>query len=117
MKPIRVAVNTLEKGGLQSWRLEEVKDYRDYYPLLDATCFDVVMVEWKGHKLSVFCDDNGLYKERNFGRIIANYPQPIFGNIVVCGDVDNKGQTLPLPEELNLTNMIEFSHEIKWITD
>ena len=110
------AVCNRVNSGVMSYTLEDIASYKDYYPLLEAELFDVVMVDYKGHKLSVFVDDEGMFKTGNFGRLIAGYPQPIFGSIVIVGDVDKNGDTLPLPEELSLMDMMDFSSEVQWRT-
>ena len=103
-------------NGVQSYELVDIASYKDYYPLLEAELFDVVMIEYMGHRLSVFVDDEGMLKPNNLGRLIAGYPQPIFGNIVIVGDVDSEGNTLPLPEELTVVTMLEFSNQVEWKT-
>ena len=116
-KPIRAICNRVN-GGVNQYTLEEIKDYTDYYPLLgeDVRAFDVVMVWYKGHRLSVFVDDEGMLKPNIYGRDIEGYPQPIFGNAVIVGDVDSEGNTMDLPVELGLLDMLDFSSEIKYIT-
>ena len=114
---MRVALNKVHRTGLHQWTIEDVEDYKDYYELLECSLFDVVMVEWKGHELSVFIDDEGMLKPKNMGRRVAGMDEPIlFGNIVVTGGVDKGGNTLPLPEELSLLDMMDFSGKIQWIT-
>ena len=98
------------------WTLEDIASYKDYYKLIGCRTFDVIRVTYKGHNLSVFCDDEGMLKSGNLGRLIAGYPQPIFGNIVITGDVDSNGDTLPLPEELTVVTMLEFSNQVEWKT-
>ena len=117
MAKIRAICNNVE-GGVNQYTLEEIGDFTDYYPLLgkDVTTFDVVRVEFKGHLLSIFCDDEGMLKSGNYGRMIADYPQPIFGNVVITGWVDSEGNTLDLPEELSLLDIIEISGDVNYIT-
>lgn len=112
---MRVVLNTMSPQGLHMYTLEDVASYKDYYKLIGCRTFDVVMVEYMGHRLSVFVDDEGLFQSGNLGREISGYPQPIFGNIVITGDVDEMGETLALPEELSLIDMMDFSSEVKWM--
>lgn len=115
-KEIRVIVNTLGEDGFQSVSLNSVSDYTDYYKLIDNDCraFDVVYVDYKGHRLSVFCDDEGMLKTGNLGRLVANYPNPIFGNVVITGDVDSRGNTLGVPDGLGVVDFFEMFGEVKW---
>jgi len=91
----------------------EVRDYRDYYKYLNCDLFTVVMTEFKGYSLSLFVDDEGLLKH-NYGREVFGYPEPLFGNIVITGGVDCEGNTLPIPDGINLTDMVELISEIKY---
>lgn len=115
-KEIRVIVNSLGEDGFQSVSLNSVSDFTDYYKLIDNNCraFDVVYVEYKGHRLSLFVDDEGMLKSGNLGRMVANYPQPIFGNVVVTGDVDSRGKTLGVPDELSVVDFFEMFGEVQW---
>lgn len=88
--------------------VEDIKTYKDYYPLLNADCFDAVMVEWDGVAVTLFVDDEGLMKSGNIGRTVKGYPQPLFGNIVVCGGVDERGNTLPLDEKIDIFNIDKY---------
>lgn len=96
--------------------LVDIESYKDYYPLLDAELFDVVMVRWKDEDISIFVDDEGMLKEGNFGRYVDGYSQPLFGNIVICGGVDDEGNTLPLPEEFTVFNIKEYIGDIQFVT-
>jgi len=87
---------------------EVITDYKSYYPLIDEGTFDVVMVQWNKQDISIYLDDEGLMKSDNYGRILAGYPEPLFGNLVICGGVDAEGNTLDLPEEFNIDNIKPF---------
>ena len=115
-KEIRVIVNGLGEGGFQSVSLNSVSNFKDYYKLIGNDCraFDIVYVEYKGHRLSVFVDDEGMLKSGNLGRMVGNYPQPIFGNVVITGDVDSRGNTLGVPDELGVIDFFEMFGEVKW---
>jgi len=113
---IRAVVNKVYPTCGQSYSLVEIENYKDYYEHLEASLFDVIYVTYKGHRLSVFVDDEGMLKSGNYGRLIADYPNPIFGNVVIVGDVDEEGETLGLPDDLNLTDMFDFSGDIQWRT-
>lgn len=91
----------------------DIGDYKDYYKHLGCDLFTVVTTFYKGHELSVFVDDEGLLKP-NFGRTVKNYPEPLFGNIVVCGGVDKEGNTLSIPDEILITDMEQLISGIKY---
>lgn len=75
----------------------DIKVYTDYYGLIGADLFDVVRVEWHGHDISIYLDDEGLLKP-NHGRLVQGYHEPLFGNLVITGGVNAEGDTLPLPD-------------------
>lgn len=102
---MRVIVNKFV-GGRPYFYVDKVNKLDDYYKHMDCSLFDCVYVEHKGHKLTVFCDDEGMLKEGNLGRLVGNYPQPIFGDIVIAGDVDEEGNTLPC--KLELEELVDF---------
>jgi hypothetical protein len=112
----KVMVETIKKQDA-SVLLEEkyIKDYQEIYDLLDCDLFDIVHVEYKGYRLNIYVDDEGMLKP-NYGRYINGYPNPIFGNIVIMGDTDEEGGTLGLPDELNVEDFLEFSKKIEFIT-
>ena len=94
----------------------EVNDYTDYYEHLECGTFDVVMVEWKGHAVSLFVDDEGLLKPKTYGRKVEGYPEPLFGNIVAMGGVDDQGNTMDIHEDITLLDIGELIGEIQWVT-
>jgi len=73
---------------------EVVKDYKDYYKLLDCKTFDVVSPM---EDLSIYVDDEGLFKEGNEVTQI-NLPDgrstKLAGILVFAGAVDNNGEQL-----------------------
>lgn len=112
---MRAIVNKINETGIEAYQEVNIKSYKDYYSLIDCSCFDVVRIEHQGHELSVYCDDEGMLKSGNFGRIIGNYPNPIFGNIVITGGVDEEGETLSVPDELTILDIHKIIGEILWV--
>jgi hypothetical protein len=114
----KVMVETIKKQDA-SVLLEEkyIKDYQEIYDLIDCNLLDldIVCVEYKGYRLNIYVDDEGMLKP-NYGRYISGYPNPIFGNIVIMGDTDEEGGTLGLPDELSARDFLEFSKKIEFIT-
>jgi hypothetical protein len=93
-----------------------IDNYKDYYKHLECEMFDVVRVNWNGHDISIFVDDEALLKPRNYGRRVEGYPEALFGNMVICGGVDDEGETLDLPEEFTLINVSDFISEVIYVT-
>ena len=96
---------------------QTVGDYTDYYKHLECQLFDVVSVEWDGFPISIFVDDEGLFKPNNYGRMVEGYPEPLFGNLVIAGGVDSEGNTLSVPEELSIVDMNEYIGEAVYETN
>jgi len=93
----------------------DINNYKDYYKHLECSTFDVVRVEWLGEEISIFVDDKGMLKSNNFGRmVVKGYPQPLFGNMVICGGVDNTGNTLPVPESIAVIDLVELIGEVQY---
>lgn len=90
-----------------------IKSYKDYYKHLKCDVFDVVRVMWGKHDISIYVDDEGLLKSGVYGRKVKGYSQPLFGNFVITGGVDEEGNTLPIPDEINLEHYIG---DINYIT-
>lgn len=104
---MRVIVSKISKVGSLCYEAD-IDDYKDYYEHLECDCFDVVMVKWHGHDISIYVDDEGMLKEGNLGRMVEGYHAPLFGNMVICGGVDEEGETLPLPSEIGLHHIDEL---------
>ena len=54
-KSIRVVV--YDKKGTGKWSEEVVKNYKDYYKLLDCSCFDVVRLS---ENINIYIDDDEI---------------------------------------------------------
>ena len=80
----------------------DIGNYKDYYKYIGCDSFDVVRLTWGDINVSIFIDDEGLFKKDNLGRKVFGYPEALFGNMVITGDVDDEGKTLPLPREITV---------------
>jgi len=93
----------------------EIKDYTDYYKFGEFDLFDVVYLKWgQNLKVNVIVDDEGMLKQGNLGRRVMGYDQPLFGNIIITGDVDEEGGTLPLTDLVNESNVDYFVSPIMY---
>lgn len=93
----------------------EIKDYTDYYKFGEFDLFDVVYLKWgQNLKVNVIVDDEGMLKEGNLGRRVMGYDQPLFGNIIITGDVDEEGETLPLTDLVTKRNVNYFVSPIMY---
>lgn len=80
----------------------EIINYKDYYKYLECDLFDVVMTNYENTDISIFVDDEGLFKENIIYRIIiGNNVFKLAGNMVFTGGVDEEGETLSLPEHIS----------------
>jgi len=113
---INVYLSKVLEGGTTVNTKESVGDYKDYYRLGGFELFDVVRVEWKGLEISLYVDDEGMMKPNNYGREVVGYPQPLFGNIIVTGGVDAEGETLGVPEELSIVDLMDYINDPSYIT-
>ncbi len=113
-KKINVIVSKIVDGGLITNYKAEVGDYTDYYKLGEFSCFDVVRVDWNGMDISLFVDDEGMMKSGNFGRMVEGYPQPLFGNIIITGGTDEEGNTLSVPDDLTVVQVMDMIGNIAY---
>ena len=103
------AIISKVRNGLHTEVYEtEIENFTDYYSHLECELFDVVSIEYKGKRLSLFVDDEGMLKP-NYGRIIYGYEtQPLFGHVVVAGEVDAEGETMDCPESISISDVHEM---------
>lgn len=113
---MRALVSKIDEYAVCSNYEVSINNYKDYYEFLDCSLFDIVNVEWNNEHISLFVDDEGMLKPQNMGREVEGYPNPLFGNIVVTGGVDEKGDTLPAPEWLTTEKLEIFISKVKYIT-
>ena len=99
MRAIQLISETGELNEVQ------VSNYKDYYKLLNAELFDIIMVTWKGVDISIYVDSKGMLKSKNLGRDVKGFPEPLFGNMVICGNVDIEGNTLDLPKKITIEDV------------
>ena len=85
----------------------QVNSYNDYYKLLNAKRFGVTRVRWKDIDIAICMDDYGILKSGNLGRNVKGCPLPLFGNMVICGGVDVKGNPFDLPENITIEDVKE----------
>ena len=85
----------------------QVSSYKDYYKLLNAKQFGVARVKWKDIDIVICMDDYGILKSGNLGRNIKGCSLPLFGNLVICGGVDVKGNPFNLPESITIADVEE----------
>jgi hypothetical protein len=93
----------------------DIETWRDYVKFLKCVIFTVVTINYKGETLSLFVDDEGLLKP-NYGRMVDGYHEPLFGNIIVTGGVDNDGETLPLPENITVMEINNIISGVQYET-
>lgn len=92
-----------------------INDYTDYYGYGEFfNLFDVVRVSWKGLEVNIYLDDEGMLKSGNLGRKITGYPEPLFGNFIITGGVDDEGNTLPCPDAIQIKDLTDFIGSINY---
>lgn len=83
-------------------------DYKTIYTHIGCDLFDIVYAEFGGHKLSIFVDDEGLLNSPKHFFLMDGWAQPIAGNGLILGDVDEEGETLAAPDDLEIAPSIIF---------
>ena len=92
-----------------------VKDYKDFYKLGGFDMFDVVRVNWGELDINIYLDDEGLLKSGNLGRMVEGYPNPLFGTLIITGGTDSEGNTLSVPDELNILDIPKYVGEVEYV--
>lgn len=83
-------------------------DYKTIYTLIGCELFDIVYAEAGGHTLSIFVDDEGLLNNPQNFFMLEGWAHPLAGNALVLGDVDEEGETLAAPDDLDLSPKVTF---------
>jgi len=94
-------------SGINELNKVQVNSYNDYYKLLKAKRFGVTKVRWKDIDIAICMDNYGILKSGNLGRNVKGCPLPLFGNMVICGGVDVKGNPFDLPESITIEDVKE----------
>ena len=92
------------------------RNYKEYYKLLECDIFDVAMTSINGNNISIFVDDEGLLKSGN--TIVGINELSLAGNLLILGDVDRKGNTLGLPDGIEIEDIADVIYiigETRWI--
>lgn len=107
-------VNTVEK------REVEIREYTDWYPLLNCDIIDIVSRKIGDNYYDIVCDDEGLFKDPliptcvNFNEN-GKLEEVIHGNVFIC-KTDEEGELTSLTEketEEILKNSIAILHKDK----
>jgi len=97
-----ILVTPNEKGTKPRVYELEVNSYKDYYPLLECSTFDIQTRKFKDKYLDIYCDDEGLFKQGNRTSIITKsngkIVEQIVGNVFICSHND-EGETISLTDE------------------
>ena len=72
----------------------EINDWRDIAPALECDLFDVVQIR---PNVSVYVDDEGLYKDDQCFFQLIHYPQPLAGRGLVLGFDPETGDSTDCP--------------------
>jgi len=73
-------------------------DYKTIYKMIKCDTFDVARTEAAGHPLSVYVDDEGLFKHNQSFFMFNGMPQPLAGMGLIFGEVDDEGYDTDAPD-------------------
>ncbi len=100
MRKIKGVLITPNQGGTNPRKYEmEYKNYKSLYPVLECDTFTIADRKFNGEYFSIYCDDEGLFKEGNKPSIITlnesgSIVEQIVGNAFICkhneeGDIES----------------------------
>ena len=102
-KPIKGLLFDRENSRISEIR---ISGYKDVQNALFMTSHDgedgrfvtltVVTFELNGARVTAYVDDEGLLKAKPLTAVVG-YPEPLAGNIVFVGDVDDEGNDTDVP--------------------
>ena len=79
----------------------KLNDYKDFYPMLDCECFEIVRRKFGRNYYDVYCDDEGLLLDKDPAIYTFHEDmvcEVIVGNCFVCKH-DEEGETISLTED------------------
>jgi hypothetical protein len=65
--------------------------------------------------IDIYVDDEGMLKSGNFGRSVVGCDSPLFGTFIITGGVDSKGQSLSVPDELDILDVMKYVGEVEYV--
>jgi hypothetical protein len=71
-------------------------ELNDYYKHLKCQTFTIVTVDWCGHEVDIFVDDEGLLNDGNEFFVFQGWHQPLAGRALILGH-DDEGETTSCP--------------------
>lgn len=93
----------VKNGSVQEYELE-YNDFKDIYPLLGISCFDVVSRQFGDSILDVYCDDEALLKDELPLMSVLKLDKYgtsescIYGNVFICNHT-KEGEIISLTDK------------------
>lgn len=94
----------------------EIEKFEDYYKFLECETFDIQTTTIFSKQVSMYIDDEGLFKKGNIAYNSPFFHSPLCGNILFLGGADKDGKTLPLDGNITLNllnNYVKFYGIVK----
>lgn len=96
LRGVLVANNEIKEFEL------EYNNYKDFYPLLNCSTFDIQTRQFNGEWLDIYCDDEGLLKANPKPSVLTfsdgELVEQIVGNVFIISHND-EGEIISLTEE------------------
>lgn len=97
---MRAILLIADKNEFKEVEIDETKGLDDYYKHLECSSFDIQTVDFSGIQMSLYVDDEGLFKKGNIAYDSDIFRSVLCGNILFLGGVGSEGETLELPKEI-----------------
>lgn len=98
--PVAKTVTEIEIGA----------DYTEIYKAIDCDCFACPIIYENSDTL--YCDDEGLFKEQKGGVLMTGWRYPILGKMIVLGGDPETGESKDAESTVEY-----FTSQIKWLTE
>lgn len=86
------------------------KDYKEIYKAIDCSCFSCP-IEYDNAD-TLYCDDEGLFKDQKGGVIMKDWDYPVLGKMLVLGTDIESGESKDAESTLEF-----FTNQIRWLND
>jgi hypothetical protein len=85
-------------------------DYKEIYKVIDCELFTCPITYENGD--TMYCDDEGLFKEQKGGIIMRGWSYPILGKILILGCDEETGDSQDVKSSIDF-----FEKQIMWLSE
>ncbi len=111
---MKAVLNTIDERGELKYKFVNVESDEEIIKLLGTQTPDIKFIEFMGHELTVLHTYKRCTKSGTLGRLIPDSGEPIFGDILITGDLAEESG---IPDSLVLKDFYHFSSEVRYVAE